>query len=810
MTDELDRLRRELRETVDAAPVPSQVAWSHRVAERRARRRRARLGGVAAVLVVAAIGGGVAIARTGESQRRLSPADPSTSPTSAATTVPSPVPTTPTPVESTLPPLLGLGAAQPSWITLADSPLSARQDPAVALTGSEYLVWGGTTENADGAAYDPMTNTWRMLAASPLAARSRAIAVWTGTKLVVWGGQATTTSGEAVGDVLDDGALYDPVADAWYPIAEAPGGGRVSLGATAVWSGSEMLVFGGSAVDQGIAYDPVGNTWRVLPDAPIDARSRAASVWTGSEMVVWGGARFGDGGTFERNFDDGAAYDPATDSWRLLPPAPMQAAVVDAAWTGSEVVFTPGYSGDPNGIPNAEDGGGAYDPTTDSWSALTWLGQHPGTELVAAGDDIVGIAKGTAWIHEGSTGATAALGGEAGDGATAVWTGSEVLTLTFGKDASTGLRGLRLPVLRADSPTECAAGPAGPGWTLNGLQFLDRVGAATVWTGSEYIVWGGSHHDIVLGDGVAFDPASGRIRYLAPAPITARTGAIAVWTGSEVLIVGGEATVDGGPATQDAAAYDPTSDTWRRIVGPLGDSDPDTFPYIDPNSRLWAWIGDRLFVVVSSGATQGASAFTYDPTSGRFTFISGMPVESHPSVVAWTGSEVLVAGQTGGVDSLAAYRPAAAGTQVVTELNPMNEVDGGTWTSLGQVPKHLAATSSVWTGSELLFAGGGEPTSTSFGTAAFNPATGVWRDLGATPYHPGAELVMAGDRVMLGIKGGYQFLDPATGELSDGPSPGAILEPGTGRSTGPGAIFLASLNNPVDCSSTPVIATFQP
>jgi hypothetical protein len=55
-----------------------------------------------------------------------------------------------------------------------------------------------------------------------------------------------------------------------------------------------------------------------LPPAPIAPRDTPLSVWTGAEMVVMGGFTAdgrGAGG-------DGAAYDPTTNTWRLIPPPP--------------------------------------------------------------------------------------------------------------------------------------------------------------------------------------------------------------------------------------------------------------------------------------------------------------------------------------------------------------------------------------------------------------------------------------------------------------------------------------------------------
>ena len=85
------------------------------------------------------------------------------------------------------------------------APLDGRFLPAAVWTGREILVWGGAgcqgacdgqgvRLHADGGAYDPVTDIWRLLPPSPLSARSGALAVWTGRELVVWGGMVGTGS----------------------------------------------------------------------------------------------------------------------------------------------------------------------------------------------------------------------------------------------------------------------------------------------------------------------------------------------------------------------------------------------------------------------------------------------------------------------------------------------------------------------------------------------------------------------------------------------------------------------------------------
>src|SRR4051812_98842 len=65
-------------------------------------------------------------------------------------------------------------------------------------------------------------------------------------------------------------------------------------GHTAVWTGSEMIVWGGvnngSYFNDGGRYNPASNTWTAVSatGAP-SPRNMHTAVWTGTDMIVWGG-----------------------------------------------------------------------------------------------------------------------------------------------------------------------------------------------------------------------------------------------------------------------------------------------------------------------------------------------------------------------------------------------------------------------------------------------------------------------------------------------------------------------------------------
>lgn len=279
-------------------------------------------------------------------------------------------------------------------------------------TGSEVLIWGGTTR--DGFAWNPVTDTWRAMpsAGQPLGWQ-RAGGTWTGSEFVVWGGYGSAFQ--------NTGARYDPVSDQWHPMStvNAPSA-RAST--EAVWTGSEVLFFGGygflpdgglGELNDGALYDPALDTWRSLPaGAPATQSStppslvlagsevlifstctqagarlnlttnqwqpmsmtgapnacganQAAvlSVWTGQELLSIGGS-----------VGTGARYSPATDTWSPLPAGPSCASVHQAGvWTGSEVLVWGGVrytcATNPPRI------GYRFRPGTNTWVPMSSVGQ---------------------------------------------------------------------------------------------------------------------------------------------------------------------------------------------------------------------------------------------------------------------------------------------------------------------------------------------------------------------------------------------------------------------------------------------------
>ena len=353
---------------------------------------------------------------------------------------------------------------------------------------------------ADDATPEGARGTWRETSVVGVPApRVHHSAVWTGSEMLVWGGRRP---GWING--LGDGARYDPVRDVWRPMSteDAPSA-RHEHGA--VWTGSEMVVLGGrnywlGALGEPGAYDPVHDRWRRLPtEGGPSPRFGHATVWTGSEVLVWGGAdALGLLAT-------GARYRPDLDRFAPISTQGAPPPAQDAAFAFSAGRFFVWNGGDAKaGKPIV--GGGIYDPGNDAWSEVAQEGAPRWTHRTLAlpiGDDIL------VWgdIQGGSASARYSPGTNTwvavrGEGAprqrgcvAAVFTGE--VAILFGGAVATGMGGER--TLGDGALFDPRTGQ----WGALGLEGAPspRKCAPSVWTGTEMIVWGGADDTTVVGTG---------------------------------------------------------------------------------------------------------------------------------------------------------------------------------------------------------------------------------------------------------------------------------------------------------------------
>ncbi len=302
---------------------------------------------------------------------------------------------------------LGDGArynvASGDWTEISsdDAPAGRWWHTAV-WTGTEMIVWGGRpsfyseSHYNDGGAYNPANNTWRAISTTGApTGRSQMVSVWTGTEMIVWGGHSDGFVQRA------DGGAYNPSTDTWRSLANSPLDGRIEP--TAVWTGTEMIVFGGFEIDgevwnsfgDGARYNPTTDSWSTLSSsgAP-SSRTAHTAVWTGNEMLIWGGRYLPDY-TF---LDTGARYNPANNTWTSIPTsgAPTARAAHVAVWSGTRMIVWGGYS-DPS--PVEESSGGEYSPSCNTWTATATSGA-PDARFFGGGADAVWTSGGM-FIHGG-------------------------------------------------------------------------------------------------------------------------------------------------------------------------------------------------------------------------------------------------------------------------------------------------------------------------------------------------------------------------------------------------------------------------
>lgn len=399
-------------ETLAIAEVPASLAdlvVARLRSERATRRRRPWvLALAAAILLLVIVAGSMWIGSSLPDPTASALPSPTGSAASSdfqSSPLPSPSPT-PSPTG------IRLGTLAGTWATVADAPIQGRQGHTAVWTGSEMIVWGGepgpatvddarTSDGADGAAYDPISDTWRLLPPAPVKGRLLHSAVWTGREMVVWGGRALDGSPSA------DGAAYDPVTNRWQMLAPAP---LVSSGSQAiVWARDQLIVVDGAVVDSNgpvhlsaASYDAVTGVWTAVPGLDLPSANAFSLAWTGNDIVLFvtafdrppsgfllspgsiqpqpswrsisvppQGALRADGpqiftGTevlvgysLEGGGDRVAAYDPNLDSWRDASAPPLGIGGGSNTWTGTLAIFGLGTGG--------MDRWTVYDPTRDGW-----------------------------------------------------------------------------------------------------------------------------------------------------------------------------------------------------------------------------------------------------------------------------------------------------------------------------------------------------------------------------------------------------------------------------------------------------------
>jgi hypothetical protein len=207
--------------------------------------------------------------------------------------------------------------------------------------------------------------------------------------MIVFGGCRGDSTACDVTLGVDGNDIYDAVNDAWLPLSteSAP---TARLKHTAVLTNDdEMIVWGGldslvrptqaHALQDGAILmlddEAPQGVWHAMPETVNTpaARFGHTAIWTGKEMLIWGGCNhLGPTGRCTKDFADGAFFNPhaeekGLDPWRPLPAPDFLVGRVDhsAIWSGHALIV---WGGKHNAATLTD--GGIY-TEEDGWRRLS-------------------------------------------------------------------------------------------------------------------------------------------------------------------------------------------------------------------------------------------------------------------------------------------------------------------------------------------------------------------------------------------------------------------------------------------------------
>ncbi len=520
-----------------------------------------------------------------------------------------------------------------SWtaMTTTGAPFGSRNFAAV-WTGSKMITWGGWPNTSNGGVYDPATDSWvgTSTVNRPGFAENRTAYAWTGKQLILWGGYNGGTG-------VNTGGYFDPIANSWTQMTtlNAPTGAYSASGA---WTGSKFIVWGGESnfvnrFNTGGVYDLEANSWTLTSTTGAPSpRFTLTGQWTGSEFLVLGGHGSSD-------FNDGGRYNPYTNTWTLTSTigAPVSISLT-SVWTGSKMLVWGGHFG------NASNIGGIYDYASNTWTKITTTGAPSprythvltwiGNRMIAWGHrgqvNTGGIYNPdtNTWVTMTTLNApSAAIGRQWCNG---VWTGSKFIVWggTEANDAGVeNTGGVYTPPVYSSADTWTAI-------STNGAPAV-RYNHMMVWSGSKLLVWGGFDGVVYRNDGGVYDPTTNSWTAMdtTNAPTT-RHGASVAWSGKEMLIWGGY----GGSFLNTGGRYDLLNNTWDTMTTTGA---PST-----RSSHASAWTGRRLVVWGGWNGSRHITGGQYDADTNTWTDTTTVnaPENRISFGNAWTGNQLFIWG----------------------------------------------------------------------------------------------------------------------------------------------------------------------
>ena len=216
--------------------------------------------------------------------------------------------------------------ATDNYRAIAPIPVKRCSAHAEEVGGKIYLIGGlepledgtGTRVTGRNDVYDPATNTWTSRSPMPTS-RNHAFSGVVNGKIYVIGGRIGAGNIPATSnvDVVEE---YDPATNKWGGIklrmpTPRSGGGAATYNGRIYVGGGELQNQQLSAAFRALeAYDPATNTWEVLPSMP-SSRHGNAAAFIGNQLHMISGKMEGGGAP---DMTEGAARPYATAQHNVL------------------------------------------------------------------------------------------------------------------------------------------------------------------------------------------------------------------------------------------------------------------------------------------------------------------------------------------------------------------------------------------------------------------------------------------------------------------------------------------------------------
>lgn len=224
--------------------------------------------------------------------------------------------------------LVARGGGSPARVSPASSDPAPSADSSPPNAGtpvdtSSSSVVGSSVPTTPLGPLSPAVD-WRRTAAGPLSARNDAIGVWTGAEVLVFGGTewpvCPLCDYAEVPPRLLDGAAYDPVSDSWRSIAGLPAEALPT--GTALMVGDDMILLTDGPYDtapgyQLWRYSLAGDSWTALV-GPDGAPPAPRIAEFNDQLVLYSGSD-------EQGTAPDFLLDQATGEWSEVPDDPFDA-----------------------------------------------------------------------------------------------------------------------------------------------------------------------------------------------------------------------------------------------------------------------------------------------------------------------------------------------------------------------------------------------------------------------------------------------------------------------------------------------------